>query len=602
MTKKKSCKKQIKAFGGKVDIDPISQYLAIQNQRVANMPDNIQDPNSALTQNSINLQNAKSQATNHWLPQTLAILGAGGIQMGSKMLQNGQGSFAYGGRTPNANVEVEGEEVLQTPQGDIMEILGAKHEQGGVDMQLPAGTEVFSDRIKIDDESLADRKKKRTKKQKTLTDMLKKYSDDMLIQNTNNRTKQVHEQEEAQDKEIQNLVNFLKNPPTDKLAYGTTNPILPPEALINFFNDANLYQNYDTNLIDMIKKRNLNGFAKKQSDIISDESISNYRDNFSKFKINEQEKVKKVGINTIPTETRGQLPAEAGIQKMSLLNSPISLGDSHLINNIQTVANSENDYGNNIISLNAGKRNMSGYYTEDERRSLGENVDTTKMLEGLQQNAPVLGDAVGIAGNLFQAFAPYRNTLRARATDTPNINAFKNFGKDALQTLDSSKDYIANSRANKKNELNLSKSTSKIRNRNSARGVNTMRALDTAVDMQGNMAANTIDDSYNNAMMAILGNQSQMENQRDQMVMGGNQAKDIADRQDKGSFYSQLSRDLAAIGEGVSKTGKHMNQIKTREVSEAALNQISDYLQVSLKNGKITPKEAKAISQALGLE
>ena len=51
--------------------------------------------------------------------------------------------FAMGGTVGNVPVEVEGKEVAETPQGQVINFKGPSHEQGGIDVNLPAGTEVF---------------------------------------------------------------------------------------------------------------------------------------------------------------------------------------------------------------------------------------------------------------------------------------------------------------------------------------------------------------------------------------------------------------------------------------------------------------------------
>lgn len=53
--------------------------------------------------------------------------------------------FNNGGITPNSTpITVEGQEVVKTPTGNATKIAGPSHEQGGVDMLVPAGTKVYS--------------------------------------------------------------------------------------------------------------------------------------------------------------------------------------------------------------------------------------------------------------------------------------------------------------------------------------------------------------------------------------------------------------------------------------------------------------------------
>jgi len=56
-------------------------------------------------------------------------------------------TFPEGGMIPEANVELEREEVFQTPEGEIGQVNAPDHSQGGIDMYLQPGTRVFSDRL-----------------------------------------------------------------------------------------------------------------------------------------------------------------------------------------------------------------------------------------------------------------------------------------------------------------------------------------------------------------------------------------------------------------------------------------------------------------------
>jgi hypothetical protein len=63
-----------------------------------------------------------------------------------------QPTFPMGGVTPNGvpgvPVELEKEEVFQTPDGQMGQVDGPSHSQGGVDMNLPPETFVWSDKLK----------------------------------------------------------------------------------------------------------------------------------------------------------------------------------------------------------------------------------------------------------------------------------------------------------------------------------------------------------------------------------------------------------------------------------------------------------------------
>ena len=53
------------------------------------------------------------------------------------------------------NSEIEGGETAQTPEGEVMTFEGAKHESGGIPTNLPEGTRIYSDKIKLGKRTIA---------------------------------------------------------------------------------------------------------------------------------------------------------------------------------------------------------------------------------------------------------------------------------------------------------------------------------------------------------------------------------------------------------------------------------------------------------------
>lgn len=114
--------------------------------------------------------------------------------------------YAFGGQT-NSTINAEGGEILQTPQGQVGNINGATHANGGVNLNVPNGSLIFSDRIGIKDNkgkfsSLADRKRIR---ENTLARLGKRQRDPFQI-NTIARTGQKLDQEEQADVALQTMV------------------------------------------------------------------------------------------------------------------------------------------------------------------------------------------------------------------------------------------------------------------------------------------------------------------------------------------------------------------------------------------------------------
>lgn len=117
--------------------------------------------------------------------------------------------FANGGtvmKNKNIPVELEGGEFFQTPEGQIGEVQGQSHEQGGVDMALPEGTQVFSDRVKIKGKTMAERKEARMNKMMKLLEKVS-ANPNAIAKNSFKRTMKAVAMEEEIDLAFQNALS-----------------------------------------------------------------------------------------------------------------------------------------------------------------------------------------------------------------------------------------------------------------------------------------------------------------------------------------------------------------------------------------------------------
>lgn len=220
-----------------------------------------------------------------------------------------------------------------------------------------------------------------------------------------------------------------------------------------------------------------------------------------------------------------------------------------------------------------------GEGTESEMMKLeeGESIPEKTIVEQMKALGINPGDLIGLTGNAVSTFAPLWNTLQSRATDTPNINPFKEFGKEGIQKMEEAMQFADDTKTANLQALEERTSSQRKRNRNTARGVNTMRALDLQTEANANIAENQIHNNFAGLMTQLLASQAQLENQQDRMVMSGEQARDLADRQDKDNFYTNLGTDLSTLGLGLQETGKDINVMKQQEVMMNLLNQFSKY-------------------------
>ena len=79
---------------------------------------------------------------------------------------NNYQQYAMGGQSNNPNAEVEGNELMRYPDGSTQLMNGPSHENGGIPVNIPQGTEIFSDRLKLPGSK------------KTIAEEAKKYATD----------------------------------------------------------------------------------------------------------------------------------------------------------------------------------------------------------------------------------------------------------------------------------------------------------------------------------------------------------------------------------------------------------------------------------------
>jgi len=68
-----------------------------------------------------------------------------GSQVAGSFMKYGGVKYPYGGASMIPNAEVEKQEVIRTPNGGTVQVDGPSHENGGVPVNIPSGTEIYSE-------------------------------------------------------------------------------------------------------------------------------------------------------------------------------------------------------------------------------------------------------------------------------------------------------------------------------------------------------------------------------------------------------------------------------------------------------------------------
>lgn len=143
----------------------------------------------------------------------MPCLECGGTFPNGGIYQYPYGGYPYGG---NPNAEVEKKEVLQNPNGQVDQVNGPTHDNGGIKVNIPSGTQIFSDRLKHPElkktfAKLAG-KYKTDKEEKTLednkADLLKKRTAQLMINAKNKILDSLFEEQEQLKKD--KVSNYAK--------------------------------------------------------------------------------------------------------------------------------------------------------------------------------------------------------------------------------------------------------------------------------------------------------------------------------------------------------------------------------------------------------
>jgi hypothetical protein len=218
-------KKLKKLLFGSGATDPLQKYEQIKRQRRADNPGTIQSPNEALMENDIMMSNAMLDS-NKDINVILDALGAMGMQTGMNMMSGGITDLLnkekpYGGKGKGL-VEIEGGEVIESP-GNMLEGVGPDHSGGGIPALMKPGDVVWSKRIKIKGESLADSAKKMEKTERKLDKLLEDNETDTLLKNTRDRVDEVHDTKKKEALMLQTTVNeFMGKGENNEMPFGTS--------------------------------------------------------------------------------------------------------------------------------------------------------------------------------------------------------------------------------------------------------------------------------------------------------------------------------------------------------------------------------------------
>ena len=168
----------------------------------------------------------------------------------------------------------------------------------------------------------------------------------------------------------------------------------------------------------------------------------------------------------------------------------------------------------------------------------------------------------GIDGELATKAGVIGNTLLTvfnRLGDTPNKNPYEDYGTDALRTLDMGMQQTNRAYEKGLQNIKLSEQGQRNRNRGSARGINTLRALDISTTSASERAASQLGATYMEKLRGLFQGKAETQKSVDYVQRQGADMAGQRDKRDRDKFFTNLSSNWTDMSKGYAHADKMKN-------------------------------------------
>jgi hypothetical protein len=571
-------------------MNPRKKYANGTNAKGMDPANYIISPAEAMNDYSIMLAKAEAEAvSNPWLPA---------VAIGGELLQTGIGladnynqkrfsspTAANGMNNVQGDVEVEGGEMYETPQGQVGEFKGPSHEQGGIPLEVgqdvEEGTKVYSDRLKVGKKTLAERKETRERQIANLEKIASNGLADQAVKNAAKRKMQAIEKEEANDLAFQEQVNNIQAmADTMVMAFGTG-----MKGIQNYAMGTSA----DGIYVDGTDK---NGIENPKLDVFGNPIIDLQSMTISPGVIDKDIQMERPAANVFKNlgwKKKLLKNNEPYIQEPAYTNRT-DFGTSDFLDSFDPkIAEAKEDaafytpgqVGTPIVS----KEDKPGTVFSRTAGKVGEAVGKV--------GVPNVGDMTKLIGNYLGMTSGIKTATEQRSTDVTHTNVFANAGKESQKLLDNAKQGIETSKAQAIVKANTVSRGGKRGARGSARGVNQMRAMDWLYDtaLQSQIA-----EISANAAQQISG----IDTQKSSVAMNADQLKgqgefqaNMANEAAKDAYYTALALGRKDFATGLQQTGKDFNDMKQNKVINNLLSQYGQWFKTNA-DGTVSNKNEVA--------
>lgn len=519
-------------------------------------------------------------------------------------------TFDVGGEVP---IEAEHGEIVQEPTGEMYELDGATHEEGGIPLEVPGGTEIFSDRlIGADGNTMAQRKKNRENRLAKIQKELNKFPDDASLKKTLRRVQKQNAFEEQLDMQLMQQAQQAK-----MLAQQEAQLAQQQQAQVQGGQMGNegspeemglmqgLEQGFDPSMMQG------GGEMPVEGEVPQDLPKEGMEEEIPQEEFAVGGRVSRPGnIPGLPAYLLKDLPS---MIEQARGNTP--LVDSGNPDDVVYTAEDEAKGEKTIPEVVITKKNkkLTPVYVGKPQLSLtGQNnlmssINANSLATGPKENitpvAPLpgsqntnsnstntsgnskfnfehpfkgmtLGDAIGMYANHKAPQELMKNTIDQYRYTPEEINHFKNYGREALKTLRGQAGLIDTQHDLASQNLQLSRNAMNNLNNNSARGINTLRALNMASNAQTDAQQRELDMARASQMLSLGSQIAQQQNAIDQMVMKGDEERANRNLQNQDNYFTNMAKNISTKYQSLAKNAEALNEIKKRNAQEKLIGRL----------------------------
>lgn len=519
-------------------------------------------------------------------------------------------TFDVGGEVP---IEAEHGEIVQEPTGEMYELDGATHEEGGIPLEVPGGTEIFSDRlIGADGNTMAQRKKNRENRLAKIQKELNKFPDDASLKKTLRRVQKQNAFEEQLDMQLMQQAQQAKMLAQQEAQLaqqqqaqaqgGQMGAEGSPEEMGLM---QGLEQGFDPSMMQG------GGEMPVEGEVPQDVSQEGMYEEVPQEEFAVGGRVSRPGnIPGLPAYLLKDLP---GMIEQARGNTP--LVDTGNPDDVVYTAEDEAKGEKTIPEVVITKKNkkFTPVYVSKSQLSLtGQNnlmnsINANSLVTGHKENiisvAPLpgnqntnsnstntsgnsefnfehpfkgmtLGDAIGMYANHKAPQELIKNTIDQYRYTPEEINHFKNYGREALKTLRGQAGLIDTQHDLASQNLQLSRNAMNNLNNNSARGINTLRALNMASNAQTDAQQRELDMARASQMLSLGSQIAQQQNAIDQMVMKGDEERANRNLQNQDNYFTNMAKNISTKYQSLAKNAEALNEIKKRNAQEKLIGKL----------------------------